>query len=160
MKIAKKRCEFCHEWFDPHPRSPHQRYCAKLTCQKARKARADKNWRLNNPGYGKGRKSKIRTWAKKYPDYWHNYRRTHPAYTVKDNRRRCSSYKRDRISAKQDAVRQIYVDKLESIRDLEAVSSAKQDVVHRRINELVNCLIWKESSAKQDGLANCLVASP
>lgn len=159
-KRSKKRCEFCHKWFMPHPRAPHQRCCSNRTCRKKRKARADKNWNLKNPGYGKGRTLKIRVWAKEYPDYWRKYRRKHPDYVARDNRRRCSSYKRRKISAKQDAVHKISVEKLESIRVLEPVSSAKQDAVHRRVDSILDYLFWKESSAKQDKIANCLSGAP
>jgi hypothetical protein len=103
---------------------------------------------------------KIHAWVKGYPNYWHKYRKEHPDYVARDNRRRCSSYKKRKISAKQDAVRQISVEKLESIRDLELVSSAKQDAVHRRVDGILNYLFWKESSAKQDDIANCLLAAP
>lgn len=102
----------------------------------------------------------MRVWAKAYPDYWHKYRREHPDYVARDSQRRCSGCKKAKISAKQDAVRQTAVEKLESIRDLEPVSSAKQDAVHRRVNGILDYLFWKESSAKQDSMANCLAAGP
>jgi len=156
----KKRCEICHQWFSPHPRAPHQRCCSKLACQKKRKARADKNWWSKNPDYGKSRKPKIRTWAKEYPNYWSKYRRKHPDYAKKERRRRRSAHKRAKSAAKQDAVRQIAVEKLESIMDLEPQNAAKQDAVHRRLNGIVDYLIWKESAAKQDGIASCLSGAP
>lgn len=159
-KIAKKRCESCYKWFDPNPRSPHQRYCLAPACQKNRKIAAKKRWWLNNPDYGKARQVKIRTWAKGYPDYWRNYRQEHPDYAKKERHRMRSARKKAKSVAKQDAVHQIYVEKLESIRQLEPVSVAKQDAVYRRINDIVECLLWKEGVAKQDGLANYLVASP
>lgn len=158
--MKKKRCEICHKWFTPHPRAPHQSCCSNPACQKKRKAKAKKNWWSENPDYGKSRKPKIRSWAKEYPDYWRKYRKEHPDYVARDNRRRCSSYKRGKFSAKQDAVHKISVEKLESIRDLEPVSSAKQDAVHRRVDSILNYLFWKESSAKQDSMANCLSGAP
>lgn len=156
----KKRCEFCHKWFSPHPRAPHQRCCFNTACRKERKARAKKDWWVKNPDYGKGRQSKVRAWAKAYPDYWSEYRQEHPDYAKKERHRMRSARKKAKSVAKQDAVHQIYVEKLESIRQLEPVSVAKQDAVYRRINDIVECLLWKEGVAKQDGLANCLVASP
>lgn len=152
----KRRCEFCHKWFSPHPRAPHQRCCLNPACRKKRKAKADKDWWLNNPDYGKSRNLKICLWAQAYPDYWRKYRKEHPDYVARDNRRRCSSYKRRKISAKQDAVHKISVEKLKSIRDFEPVSSAKQDAVHRRVNGILDYLFWKESSAKQGVIDNCL----
>jgi hypothetical protein len=62
--------------------------------------------------------------------------------------------------AKQDAVRKISVEKLESIRDSEADSVAKQDAVHRRVNGILDYLFWKENVAKQDNMADCLSGAP
>lgn len=156
----KKRCEICHQWFTPHPRAPHQRCCSKPACQKKRKAKADKNWNLKNPGYGKGRKLKIKAWAKGYPDYWRKYRRSHSDYAKKECQRMRSVRQKAKNVAKQDAVRQISVEKLESIRGLESQNVAKQDAVHRRVNAILNYLFWKESVAKQDGIANYLASIP
>ncbi|MBI5399094.1 hypothetical protein HZB07_00560 [Candidatus Saganbacteria bacterium] len=103
-RLRKKRCKFCHQWFTPHLQAPHQSCCSGTVCRKKRKALAAKNWWLNNPKYAQGRKPKIKTWAKNYPDYWHRYRKEHPDYVTSDGRRRCSSYRRRRISAKQDSM--------------------------------------------------------
>lgn len=149
----KKRCEICHQWFSPHPRAPHQRCCSNPACQKKRKVRANKNWNQKNPGYGKGRKLKIRAWAKEYPDYWRKYRKEHPDYAARDNRRRRSARQQAKNAAKQDAVRKISLEKLESIRDLEPVSAAKQDLVQRRVAAILDYLFWRDCAAKQDGMA-------
>ena len=158
--MKKKRCEICHQWFSPHPRAPHQRCCSKPACQKKRKARAKKTWWLKNPDYGKSRNPKIRTWAREHPNYWCKYRKKHPDYVRKERQRRRSAHKRAKNAAKQDAVRKIAVEKLESIRDLEPISAAKQDPVQRRVDGILNYLFWKESAAKQDGMVNCLSAAP
>jgi len=149
----KKRCELCHKWFSPHPRAPHQRCCSKPACQKKRKAKAKKKWWSKNPDYGKSRNSKIRSWAKKHPHYWRKYRKEHPDYVRKERQRMRSIRKRAKNVAKQDAVRKISVEKLESIRDLEPIFVAKQDPVHRRMDGILNYLFWKESVAKQDPVA-------
>ena len=156
----RKRCEICHQWFSPHPQAPHQRCCFKVSCRKQRKAKANKSWQLKNPGYGKDRKPKIQAWAKDYPDYWRKYRREHPDYAKKERRRRRSAHQKAKNAAKQDTVRQMSVEKLKSIRDLEPVSAAKQDTVHRRVNGILDYLFWKESVAKQDDMADCLPAAP
>jgi len=156
----KKRCEFCHEWFRPHPRSPHQRCCSTPACQKKRKTAAKKKWWSNNPDYGKSRKPKIQAWAKKYPDYWRKYRHEHPDYVKKEHRRRRSAHKRAKSAAKQDAVRKLSVEKLESIRDSGVDFAAKQDSVHRRVNGILEYLFWKESAAKQDSMVGSLSGAP
>lgn len=154
MKTPKRRCCFCQDWFQPGPRNPRrQQACSDPGCQQKRRAENNRRWRKNNPGYGKGRKQKISAWAREYPDYWRKYRKEHPDYAEKERRRRRSAHQRAKNAAKQDSVRKISVEKLESIRDLGAVSAAKQDSVHRRLNGILDYLFWKESAAKQDAIA-------
>ncbi len=154
MKIAKKRCEFCHEWFSPHPRTARfQRSCAKPGCRKKRSTSAVRRWWAQNPGYNKGRGPKIRDWAKAYPSYWQKYRKEHPDYAKKERQRRCSAHKRTKNAAKQNAISQFSLEKLESIRNLEPLSAAKQNTIHRRVNGILDYLFWKESIAKQDAIA-------
>lgn len=156
MKIAKKRCEFCHEWFSPDPRASYkQRCCQKSVCRKKRKSMTQKNWRLKNHGYERSRREKINNWAKTYPNYWQKYRREHPDYTTRDNQRRVLSRQKASMSAKQDQITQFSLEKLESIKKMRVICSAKQDQINRRINEVVNFLLWKELSAKQNEIAIC-----
>lgn len=158
--MKKKRCEFCHKWFTPHPQAPHQRCCSDLACRKKRKSAADKKWRINNQNYGRSRKQKIRDWAKEYPNYWQRYRREHPDYAQKERQRMRSVRQRAKNVAKQDAVRKISVEKLKSIRGFEPDFVAKQDAVHRRVDGILDYLFWKESVAKQDLMADSLSGAP
>ncbi len=154
MKIARKRCEFCHEWFTPNPRTiKTQRSCTNPHCRKQRRNRAVRDWRRRNPDCNKGRGHKIRDWAKSYPNYWRQYRRQHPEYTARDNRRRCSAYREHKISAKRNEITRISLEKLESIRKLEPVSSAKRNEIHRRVEGILDYLFWKERAAKQNEMA-------
>jgi len=158
--MKKKRCDFCHKWFMPHPQAPHQCCCSDPACRKKRKSTADKKWRLNNQNYGRSRKLKIRDWAKEYPNYWQRYRRERPDYAQKERQRMRSVRQRAKNVAKQDAVRKISVEKLKSIREYEPDFVAKQDAVHRRVDGILDYLFWKESVAKQDVMAESLSGAP
>lgn len=158
--MTQKRCEICHDWFAPQARAPHQRCCSKPACRKKRKSATDKKWWLKNPNYGKSRKPKIQAWAKNYPDYWQKYRKKHPDYAQKERQRMRSVRQKAKSVAKQDAVRQISIEKLESLRDLGADFVAKQDAVRRRVNGILDYLFWRETVAKQDGIAPCLCRAP
>ena len=140
MKIAKtcppmkrRRCHICEDWFIPRRRARKisQRCCSKAACQKERKAENKRDWWRRNPDYDQSRRTKIQDWAKDYPDYWRQYRATHPGYVEKDNRRRVLSRQKSQLSAKQDSV-------------------------HRRVDGLVDYLLWKEESAKQNPIASAL----
>lgn len=163
MKIAKRRCEFCHKWYLPNPRTYLiQRCCTKPECHKKRKAGADKAWRNKNQGYdkGKGRRKKIRSWARSYPDYWQKYRQEHPEYVKKDNKRRHTSHKKEKNAAKQDTIRKISVEKLKSIKEIKPDSAAKQDAIQHRQNGILDYLFWKESAAKQVLMVNHIYKEP
>ncbi|MBU4122498.1 MAG: hypothetical protein ABII20_03110 [Candidatus Omnitrophota bacterium] len=155
MKIAKRQCKICHKWFSPNPRTyQSQRCCSNTECQRKRKARTKKNWWKKNPGYNKDRKVTIRCWLQAHPDYWREYRKAHPDYVRKDSKRRCNKYRQEKLSAKQDLIREISVGKLKSIKEIRPDSSAKQDPIQRRQNGIIDYLYWKESSAKQDVIDN------
>jgi hypothetical protein len=154
MKITKKRCEFCHEWFPPDPRTvKSQRSCAKPDCRKQRRNDAVKNWRRQNPDGNKGRGPKIKVWAKAYPGYWRQYRRRHPEYAARDNQRRRSARQIAKSAAKRNEIARISLEKLESIRAIEPISAAKRNEIHRRVEGILDYLFWKESAAKQDAIA-------
>lgn len=146
MPIKKKRCQFCHCWFTPNPRAPHQICCGSSQCREQRKSAADKNWRQNNYGYDKSRAGKKRAWAYE-ADYWRIYRHNHPDYVIRDNRRRRRTHKAVKNAANQDAVHKIAVEKLASIRAMPTVFAANQDAVARRVDLIVDYLVLKEPAA-------------
>lgn len=154
MRIPKKRCLICHQWFSPDPRTAdHQEVCSKPACQKQRKARTDRSWRIRHPEPPAERLRKVRDWARNYPHFWQHYRATHPDYVQRDNvRRRLARHSASR-AAKQDLSRQIAVERLEGIRQIGAGNAAKQDVMARRIEGLVDYLLWKEGAAKHNLVA-------
>lgn len=161
MEIKKKRCEFCHEWFSPSPYAAHhQKSCSKATCKKKRKAEANKKWRKMNQDYEKGRNEEKRIWSKSYPNYWRKYRKKHPDYAQRERRRMRSVRKKGKSVARQDAVRQISLEKLESIRSFEPNSVARQDAVLPQINGILDYLFWKENVARQDIMENRLYPTP
>jgi len=153
MKTKKKRCLFCGRWYKPDPRTAQfQKACAKKSCRKERERQKNQKWAAKYPDYQSYRGVKIRQWAAK-TQYWKRYRAANAEYVRRDNKRRVLARKRLKVSAKQTAIRKITVDKLNSIRKNEPDLSAKQTAMNRRLNELIDVLIWKEVSAKQPNIA-------
>ncbi len=133
-RIGKKRCEFCQKWFEPQHRARrHQRYCSNETCQLERKIVNNKDWHGRHPDYNKARKSKIRSWAKSYPNYWREWRKRHPDYVAQDNLRRRTTYRLAAVLSDQDQKGKTTVDKLESILKLFHEFSEKQDLIYRSL---------------------------
>ncbi len=149
------RCRYCGRFFRPDPRKrgrSRQKTCGREACRRKHQRRKNAAWAKRHAGYGKSRRVKTRAWAKAYPDYWKRYRREHPEYARRDNRRRVGAKKRARRSAKQTVIREKLVEKLLAVREIGVKRSAKQTVMARRVEALVEALVWKERAAKQEGM--------
>ena len=154
MRNPKRRCSMCGRWYRPDTRTKkHQTCCGKTSCRKKRKARTNKSWRTRHPGYDKSRRLKKRDWAQKNGNYWRRYRQEHPEYRAQEKQRMQASRDRAKNVANQDAIGTIFVEKLKHIQSDEPKNVANQDVMARRINSLIECLVWKVLVARQDGMA-------
>ncbi len=85
--MGTKRCAACGERFSPRRNVPDQRYCAKRACQRERRRRWQREKLKQDPDYRANQAAAQRRWRERNPDYWRNYRRTHPEYTA-DNRKK------------------------------------------------------------------------
>ena len=150
MHNPKKRCVVCHDWYRPNPRiGEDQLACDREECRKERKAEYDREWRKKNPGHEAGRRVKLKTWAAAHSGYWRRYRKTHPVYVERERERMRSRRKTLKSDAKQVSMRQIAVEKLLSIQAQAPKTVAKQVLIHRRVDGIVDYLFWKEGVAKQ-----------
>ena len=167
----KRSCRICKQPYQPHPRNAKrnktwgQKTCGKRECRLAWQRKRWQCWAKLHPGHIKNdaRRAKVRAWAKAYPDYWRGYRATHPEYAACDRWRRIQAKKRAKRSAKQTAIRQIVVEKLQALNQLKsAARSAKQTPILRRMDALEDCVrstveaLW---SAKQRPIASEVVSA-
>ena len=145
MKIPKKRCSHCRQWFVPYPpQRDIQTFCSRRTCQRERHRQACRVFYRDDPHCDGKRREKIREWARRR-GYWRWYRRTHPGYRERDNtRRQCARQGGDR-AAKRDAWKRIAVEKLRDIQGQSPDFAAKRDAWDRRVDEVLDYLVWKES---------------
>jgi hypothetical protein len=148
--IKKKRCKFCYAWFTPDARTAHQVCCGQPECRIQRKQAANKEWQLKNPDYDKTRAGKKRAWARSC-GYWLRYRKGHPDYVAADSKRRSKAYKACKISANQDARRNIAVERLASTRVIIPNPSANQDAIARRVDIIAEYLFPGAPSANPNG---------
>jgi hypothetical protein len=97
-----RRCAACGQFFRPRPQTPKQCYCANARCQRERRRRWQRAKRVSDADYRDNQKRAQRAWRKRHPEYWGEYRRTHPQYT---ERNRSAQQRRDgkRRLAKMDA---------------------------------------------------------
>jgi hypothetical protein len=80
-----KRCLSCGQPFESRPQSPLQEYCSEKTCQKERRRRWQLNKRHTDPDYKDNQIRAQQAWADANPNYWRDYRSSHPEY-VENNR--------------------------------------------------------------------------
>jgi len=105
--MAKRRCVACGCLFEPRRNVPHQRYCSRPECQRARrrcwqreKLAADADYRVNQA-------AAQRRWAERHPEYWRHYRRRHPEYTERNRTQQRERNRQRRLVAAAAAASRI-----------------------------------------------------
>ena len=117
----QKRCLICHEQFNPYGRSyRRQRVCSKKACQKEKRRRNWRKWRLKNVKYAIRHQSDLKEWIKKNPEYWKKWRAAHPEYVARNRleQRRRNTKKRGMI-AKPTTLEELMELKLAKIKHFE-----------------------------------------
>ena len=139
--MKMKRCPHCGRSYLQDPRARVQKCCGRADCQRARKRQNLRRWRSLHPGHGDRYAPKERAWAKAYPDYWQSYRKAHPDYAAKDNRRRVERRRRAKLSANETGLRQSLVETLRAMDGLsEPEVSANETGFLRRVSAIEDCL--------------------
>lgn len=77
-------CEYCGDIFIPLPSVKDQRYCRKPACQKTRKNLWQKRKLASDRDYRENQAACQKAWREKRPDYWKEYRASHPAYVERN----------------------------------------------------------------------------
>ncbi|WP_082578907.1 hypothetical protein [Achromobacter sp. Root565] len=85
--MTTKRCAHCGVLFQARPQVPHQMYCSAKICQRARKQSWQQEKLHNDAAYRANQRDAQRAWLARHPDYWRDYRDTHPAYTERNRDR-------------------------------------------------------------------------
>jgi hypothetical protein len=68
--------------FRPDRYHPNQNYCLEEKCQRSRRTTWQKNKLKTDPDYLESQAEAQALWKTKNPDYWKNYRATHPEYVA------------------------------------------------------------------------------
>lgn len=82
--MEEKRCAHCGCPLDLNPRSKNQRYCGKKECQRARKRLWQKAKMATDPDYRANQRECNKDWRDRNPDYWRDYRKSHPGYAERN----------------------------------------------------------------------------
>lgn len=96
--MAQKHCLACRALFSTRPQTPHQRFCANSACQRERRRR-EQHERRNCISSRQANAQYLRDWVAKHPDYWRQYRASHPTYAARN--RHLQKQRRQRRVAKE-----------------------------------------------------------
>ena len=75
-----KQCAACGKMFLRRSQIIKQRYCSKSECQRERRRLWQRDTRRKDPTYRQNQAEAKEAWSQRNPDYWREYRRTHPKY--------------------------------------------------------------------------------
>jgi hypothetical protein len=143
--VKKKQCAFCQCRYKPDPRTyRHQLACSKLRCRRKRKSHANQKWIKKQPDYGRYRTKKIHSWARSFPNYWQEYRRNHPEYTKRDNRRRALAMKKARRALRQNMRMEKIVQILKSFPRFQPKDVFKQTNFDPRVDAILEYIALRE----------------
>ena len=89
-------CKHCQSPFRPHPKVPGQTYCSMAQCQKARRSKWQKQKLHSDDGYRQNQADAQRSWARRRPECWKDYRKGHPEYVERNKAMQRSRNRRSR----------------------------------------------------------------
>ena len=97
----------CRRLFLPNPRVKNHRYCDKKDCQRARKARWQRQKMKDDPDYQDDHRDAQQGWIEQNRDYWQRYRALHPDYVKRNRLLQRERDRKRRDLAKMDALGEI-----------------------------------------------------
>ena len=103
--MESKQCAGCGKSFHPRSQTPKQNYCSAPECQRERRRRWQQARRQNDPDYRENQVRAQTVWVARNPDYWREYRRTHPEYSERNRilQQHRDVRRRERLLAKKNA---------------------------------------------------------
>jgi hypothetical protein len=101
----KSRCVHCRRRFVTNPRVKTQRFCSNKPCQKARKAKWQRNKMATDPDYQANQRDAGQAWQSRHRDYRRHYRHRHSDYCERNRLLQTyrDSIRRAKPLAKMDA---------------------------------------------------------
>lgn len=99
--MGKTGCAGCGRFFTPRSNIPRQEYCSHPACQRIRKRRWQAKKLKADEVYQEYQCFAQHRWRKGHPNYWREYRKTHPEYTLNNReKQKVRDRKRRRGQAK------------------------------------------------------------
>lgn len=105
-KLTKQicTCVHCSAQYVQNPRVKNQRYCSCPECQRERKSLWHKQKLQTDVAYKQNRFAAQQKWQEKHPDYWRNYRKTHPKSSERNRILQIARNKKARCIVEKDMI--------------------------------------------------------
>ncbi len=82
--MKSKLCAASGQPFQPCPQVPQQSYCSVPGCQRERRRQWQRDKLQADSDYRDNQSSAQRAWLDRNPNYWREYRKSHPKYVVRN----------------------------------------------------------------------------
>lgn len=82
--MENKQCIACRQPFQPRPQVPGQSYCSAPDCQRERRKQWQRQKMQTDPDYQNNQARAQKAWMKRNPNYWREYRESHPKYVERN----------------------------------------------------------------------------
>lgn len=82
--METKQCSACGNTFKPRPQVPNQCYCPDQDCQRTRRRRWQSAKLQNDADYRDNQTRANKSWNKRNPDYWKEYRELNQEYVERN----------------------------------------------------------------------------
>lgn len=102
--MESRQCAACGHAFWPCSQVRQQYYCQAPPCQRERRRRWQQVKRKDDADYRDNQVRAQRSWRERHPDYWREYRRTHPLYCKRNRAQQANrnARLRERLIANMD----------------------------------------------------------
>ncbi len=159
MEVPLKRCVYCDRRFQPDPRTAkYQKTCPRQGCRRERERQKLRHWRKLHPDRAVKWAPKVRAWAKSYPVYWQQWRADpdHRDYRERERRRMRAKRRKACRVANETGMAKVAVEKLRGIQAERPETVANETTMSRRLDAVVEFLLWKEAVAKPSGMESAM----
>ena len=82
--MGNKQCIACRQPFHPRPQVPNQSYCSAPDCQRERRKQWHRQKLQTDPDYQNNQARAQKAWMQRNPNYWREYRASHPDYVERN----------------------------------------------------------------------------
>ncbi len=113
--MGQSICVSCKKPYIRNPRQKKQKYCSNPACQKARKAKWQRDQMKSNSRYRKDQNQAKKDWFDQHPDYWKIYRKKNPQRALRNSLLQRKRNQQRRLKSKECRHPEIVIAKMDML---------------------------------------------